>query len=99
MLRSYKQAAPAAAASTGSYSLRRRASVPGNDVQCNYKDWQGKPQSYCRVSGDLADVAAACSANPGCAAFDTADESTAYLKTAAVPTSYTEGSNTWVKAA
>lgn len=86
-------------ASAGTYSLRRRSSVPGNDVDCNYKDWQGKLQPYCRVSGDLAGAAAACSANPGCRAFDMADESTAYLKTAAAPSEYTEGSNTFAKAA
>jgi hypothetical protein len=59
---------------------------------------QGKRLSYCEVSGSLNDVAAACSANPTCKAFTTTSSSSGgYLKTAAGPTTYTEGTVTYVK--
>jgi len=81
----------------GDYIARRRSDVLGKDVDCNAKDYQGKRLSYCEVSGSLNDVAAACGTNPTCKAFTTTSSSGGYLKTAAGPATYTEGTVTYVK--
>jgi len=58
---------------------------------------QGEKLSYCEVSGNPVEVGAACTANPNCKAFTTTGGSGGYLKTAAGPATYTEGSTTYVK--
>jgi hypothetical protein len=83
----------------GTYTFVRRANIPGNDIDCNYRDYEGHPQPYCRVDGDVTDAAAACDANTECAAFDLEGGSTGYLKKAAGPTQYTEGFSTYKKRA
>jgi hypothetical protein len=59
---------------------------------------QGKALSFCEISGNLIDVAAACTANPSCKAFTTTSSYAGYLKAAAGPTSYAEGVITYQKA-
>jgi hypothetical protein len=75
----------------------RRASIPGHDIDCNYRDYEGNLQPYCRINGDVTDAAAACDSNAGCTAFDLEGGSTGYLKNAAGPTQYTEGFSTYKK--
>jgi hypothetical protein len=59
---------------------------------------QGTRVYYCEVNGGPVDVAAACSANPNCQAFKTSGRTDGLLKTASRPTTYTEGTTTYVKA-
>uniref|UniRef100_A0A383VUA6 Apple domain-containing protein n=1 Tax=Tetradesmus obliquus TaxID=3088 RepID=A0A383VUA6_TETOB len=86
-------------ACAGTYTFKRRSSIPGNDIDCRYTDYNGKLQPFCRVNGDVKDLAASCDANADCAAFDMDGSSTGYLKKADGPTQYTEGYSTYVKRA
>ncbi|KAF6258736.1 hypothetical protein COO60DRAFT_1089994 [Scenedesmus sp. NREL 46B-D3] len=83
----------------GSYTFMRRASIPGNNIDCRYKDYEGKLQPFCRINGDITDLAAACDANAECTAFDLEGSSIGYLKKAAGPTQYTEGFSVYEKRA
>lgn len=59
---------------------------------------QGEKLDYCEVSGTAVDVAAACSANPKCKAFTVGSNTGNRLKSAASPTTYTEGTTLYIKA-
>ena len=81
--------------SAGSYKLVPRTSVPGNDIDCKYKDSNGKYQSFCLVCGGVQAVSDSCSANPSCKSFDMETHYCGYLKSAHKPV-YTEGFSSYV---
>jgi hypothetical protein len=81
----------------GTYNFKRRSSIPGNNIDCRYRDYKGNLQPFCRVNGDIRELAASCDANADCAAFDMDGSSTGYLKKVAGSTQYTEGFSVYVK--
>eukprot|EP00878_Enallax_costatus_P045866 GHUV01055384.1.p1 GENE.GHUV01055384.1~~GHUV01055384.1.p1 ORF type:complete len:118 (-),score=26.04 GHUV01055384.1:126-479(-) len=84
---------------SGPYTMLRRTDVKGQDINCNYKDYNGRVQSYCQLSGDLANQVSACNDNPKCRAITTQNDYTGYLKAGkpASPPQYREGFVTYVK--
>lgn len=49
------------------FKFMGRRNTPGNDINCNQKEWQGgnsAPVTYCKICGGLSALADACAANP-----------------------------------
>lgn len=46
------------------YRFIGRTTAPGNDINCNQKDYNGKVMTYCKICGGVAAVADACDSNP-----------------------------------
>lgn len=86
----------AALAGNAGYALRTRTSIIGNDINCGQTDYNGKQQSFCRISGGVTAVADACDANPACKSFVMEGSYSGYLKTGGNPV-YTEGFNTFCR--
>jgi len=63
--------------------------IPGSDISCDQKQWDGSLAPWCRVCGGQAAVEEACSKNPKCVAFDMANDGEfircGYLKSASGP--------------
>ena len=81
---------------TDSYKLSQRTSVPGNEIDCKYKDDKGQYQKFCKVCGGVEAVATSCSANPSCKSFDMEGTSCGYLKSAHNP-EYTDNFDSYSK--
>jgi len=89
----------AASVSAADFKFNGRKSTPGNDINCNQKDYQGKPVTYCKICGGVAPVADACGANSDCQGFDMEGSYCGYLKAASGPGKmvYTEGFSSFCK--
>ena len=70
--------------------------MPGNEIDCKYKDYDGKYQPFCKVCGGVEAVANSCSANPSCKSFDMEDSYCGYLKSAHKP-EYTDKFDSYQK--
>jgi hypothetical protein len=86
-----------------SYKLIPCTSIPGSDIDCQYKDEEGKYQPFCKVcteptiNGGVEAVAASCSANPNCTSFVMESQDCGYLKSADQPLEYTDSSDVYKK--
>lgn len=84
----------------GPYTMLRRTDIKGNDINCNYKDYNGVAQDYCEVSGDFSTMVSACNDNPACQALVVESDYSGYLKatsTSAGKGPLREGYVTYVK--
>jgi hypothetical protein len=88
-----------ALASAAEFKFTGRRNAPGNDINCNQKDYQGNAVTYCKICGGVSGLADACAANAECKSFDLENGYCGYLKTAAGPgkTVYTEGFGNYCK--
>lgn len=86
----------AAVAGNAGYAVKTRTSIIGNDIDCGKTDYNGKPESFCKVSGGVTAVADACDSNPKCKSFVMEGSYSGYLKTGGSPV-YTEGFNTFCR--